>query len=86
MGAWSARNFCQHTNLKYFLLKYEYVPDILERRGEYRPAHLSHVLKAEKLGNLSLAGAMNPASSGALFIWRTPGTSTIEQFAQKYSV
>ena len=52
------------------ILLYEYVPDILERRGEHRDAHLRHLQEAKASGELVAAGAFGDPPSGALLILR----------------
>jgi uncharacterized protein YciI len=48
-------------------LTYEYVPDILERRGEYRDAHLARIAEWKERGELVIAGALGDPPHGALF-------------------
>lgn len=47
---------------------YEYVPDILERRGEHRDAHLAWLAQWQADGRLLGAGAFGDPPSGALFL------------------
>jgi uncharacterized protein YciI len=51
----------------HFLLFYEFVPDYLERRVEYRAKHLQLARETEAKGELILAGAYaNPVDGAAL--------------------
>lgn len=49
---------------------YEYVPDILERRGEHRDAHLAWLRQWQDDGRLLAAGAFGDPPGGALFLLR----------------
>ncbi len=42
----------------YLLLVYDYVPDVLERRGPHRDAHLGHARAAKERGELVNVGAV----------------------------
>lgn len=51
----------------HYLLFYDYTPDYLERRGEYRNEHLQLGWQAQARGELVLAGALaEPADRGVL--------------------
>lgn len=50
------------------ILIYKYVPDILERRGEHREAHLAWLAQWQADGWLIAAGAFGEPPSGALFL------------------
>ena len=41
----------------HYLLFYDYVPDVLERRPQFRGAHLQHARASLTRGELLLAGA-----------------------------
>eukprot|EP00873_Tetraselmis_striata_P001614 jgi/Tetstr1/421878/TSEL_012778.t1 len=43
---------------KYAILTYDYVPDILEKRGPYRAEHLAAAQKLKDEGKLMAAGAL----------------------------
>jgi uncharacterized protein len=63
-------------------LTYAYVPDILERRGPYRAAHIDAAKAAVAAGKMVLAGATGDPVSGALFVWApTVLRAEIEAFA-----
>lgn len=55
------------------LLRYDYVPDILERRAPLREEHLANIAREVAAGRLLSAGAVGDPPSGALFVW-TAGT------------
>eukprot|EP00898_Chlorokybus_atmophyticus_P007092 jgi/Chlat1/7384/Chrsp6S09187 len=66
-------------NDKYFLLSYEYVPDILERRTAHRTGHLALAKEYEQRNQLLLAGAHADPVDGATFIFHAPRTA-VEEF------
>ncbi len=48
------------------LLLYTYVPEMAERRGPHREAHLEHVGAEREAGRIRFAGAFDPPTGGAL--------------------
>ena len=65
----------------HFLLFYTYVPDVLERRAQFRGPHLEHAWAAQQRGELILAGALaDPVDSGVLWFSATD-QSVVERFA-----
>lgn len=51
----------------HFLLFYDYAPDYLERRGQFRNEHLRLAWQAQERGELVLGGALaDPADRGVL--------------------
>lgn len=59
------------------VLFYDYVEDILERRGPHREAHLAHAGAARDAGTLRSLGALGDPVRGALGVF-APGV-TVEQ-------
>lgn len=55
---------------KFTLLTYQYVPDILEKRGPYREEHLANAQKLKEEGKLVMAGAFGDPVAGGLFIFK----------------
>lgn len=51
------------------LLTYEYVADVLERRGPLREEHLANIRREVDAGRLLTAGAVGDPPTGALFVW-----------------
>ena len=71
-----------NSNSGKFILEYEYVSDILEKRGPFRAEHLA---LAEDLLNKKLliaAGPYNPPT-GAVFLFNTSDKSIINTFIEK---
>jgi uncharacterized protein len=63
------------------LLFYDYVDDILERRGPHREAHLEHVRAWKADGRLVMAGAVGDPPHGALFVFDVDDPAAVEEFA-----
>ena len=66
----------------HFLLFYSYVPDILERRPQFRGAHLAHARAALARGELRMAGAYADPVDGAALFFSAASKSVVEQFAK----
>ena len=64
----------------YHLLFYDYVPDMLERRGPVRPAHLDHARAAVERGILKMAGAYGDTVDGAVFVFSTADAAQVAEF------
>jgi uncharacterized protein YciI len=66
----------------HFLLLYEYVSDVLDKRPQFRGAHLKHARAAVERGDLKLAGAFaNPVDGAALF-FSASSKEVVEAFAR----
>ena len=65
----------------HYLLIYDYVSDILERRGPYRSEHLRLAWAANEQGTLVLAGALADPVDGAVFIFDCETESQVAEFA-----
>lgn len=68
--------------MKHFLLFYDYVPDILERRPAFRGPHLKHAWAAQQRGELVLAGALADPVDGAVLMFAGDSASVAEDFAK----
>ncbi len=65
----------------HYLLFYDFVPDYLERRGQFRAEHLRRAWDATSRGELLLAGALaDPADSGVL-LFNCESPAVPERFA-----
>ena len=67
--------------MKHFLLFYEGAPDYLERRPQFRGAHLKHAWTAAERGELVVAGALADPVDGAVLIFQGEDASAAEAFA-----
>lgn len=65
------------------LLFYEYVPDIIERRGPYRDAHLERIRAEQAAGRVVMAGAVGDPPHGAAIAFNDTDVSSIEQFVRE---
>mmetsp|Transcript_31577 Transcript_31577/g.65972 ORF Transcript_31577/g.65972 Transcript_31577/m.65972 type:complete len:131 (-) Transcript_31577:195-587(-) len=67
-----------------YLLKYDYVPDILEKRGPYREGHLGLAQQLVNDGKCLAGGPVGPPSmevpTGALFVFADEASA--QQFAK----
>ena len=66
--------------MKHFLLTYTLTPDYLERRPEFRDAHLALARAAVERGELLLGGALDPPEEAALLFAGEDATAA-EAFA-----
>jgi uncharacterized protein YciI len=67
----------------YFTLHYDYVPDVLEKRAPHRPDHLVLAREWHAAGKLLIAGAFDPPTDGALFVFKVDSAAEVEAFAAK---
>jgi len=71
---------------KFYLLSYDYVPDILEKRGPYRAGHLAAAQELERTGELLLGGALKDTQTdvvgGAAFAFKCADVKVIEDFVE----
>jgi hypothetical protein len=61
------------------LLLYEYVPDMAERRGPHREAHLDRLSGEREAGRITLAGAFDPPT-GAALVFKGVSREHVEAF------
>ena len=66
----------------YYILFYEYVEDILERRAPYRSEHLAGAQAAYDRGELVMAGALAEPVDRALLIFKVDNPQVIEAFVR----
>lgn len=67
---------------RYRILFYDYVADIVERRGEHRSAHLDHVGAYKQDGRVAAAGALGDPVTGAAIVFRTESDDAIQAFVE----
>jgi uncharacterized protein YciI len=67
----------------YLALFYTYVPDVLERRTPYRADHLALAREQHAAGKLLLAGAFDPPTDGALFVFDVASAAEVEAFVAR---
>jgi uncharacterized protein len=68
--------------LMHFLMFYDFVPDYLERRGEFRNEHLALAWAAHDRGDLVLGGAFADPADGAVLLFTGDSPAAAERFAE----
>jgi uncharacterized protein YciI len=66
----------------HFLLMYDLSSDYLDRRGEFRNAHLKLAWEAEARGELVLAGALADPADQSVLVFSGDSPAAAERFAQ----
>jgi uncharacterized protein YciI len=74
--------FFKEEFVMHYLLIYDLVPDYLERRGEYRDAHLKLAWEAAGRGELMLGGALTEPVDTAMLLFNGDTPRVAEAFAQ----
>ena len=67
----------------YFLLNYDYIENIVEKRAPYREAHLSLVSEYMDRGEIVLAGAYANPVDGAVLAFKVENQEKVEEFVSK---
>ena len=68
--------------MKHFILFYDTVPEYLERRGEFRSAHLTLARAAQDRGELVLGGALADPVDGAVLLFKGESADVARKFAE----
>lgn len=66
-----------------FVLFYEYVDDIVDKRAPHRDAHLARINQWRDDGKLLLAGAMGKPPHGAALVFDVEDPAEVESFADE---
>ena len=66
----------------HYLLFYEYVEDVQEKRKPFRSAHLGAAWKSHDKGELVLGGAFANPVDGALLLFKADSAAVVEEFAK----
>ena len=64
----------------HFILFYDYVENIVERRALFREAHLTHVRDYVERDELVLGGAFASPADGAAIVFKLDSAAQIEEF------
>jgi uncharacterized protein YciI len=67
---------------KHFLLFYDYVADVLQRRPQFRAMHLKHAWAAAERGEIVVAGALADPVDGAVLLFAAEDKNAAEDFAR----
>jgi uncharacterized protein len=62
------------------LLFYDYVEDIVERRGPHRDAHLAHIARWKDDGRVVMAGAIGDPPHGGVLAMRVDDPALVDEF------
>jgi uncharacterized protein len=65
----------------YYLMFYEYTPEYLARRGEFRAEHLRLAWESNARGELVLGGAFADPADGAALLFKCESPVVPERFA-----
>ena len=66
----------------YYILFYDYVDDVLERRVPWREEHLGLARKAHERGELLYGGALADPVDQAVLVFKVDDPSKIENFVK----
>lgn len=66
----------------FMILQYDYVSDILEKRGPHREGHLAAAKAVQEQGKLVMAGAYGSDILGGMFIFKNATKEEIEQYVK----
>jgi uncharacterized protein YciI len=69
--------------VKYFVLSYDVVDDMITRRAPYREEHLRLIREAHARGEMVMGGAVGDPPDGALLIFRAASPDVAEAFARE---
>jgi uncharacterized protein YciI len=68
---------------KHWLLFYDVASDYLERRQQFRAAHLAHAWRAVERGDLVLGGALADPADMAVLLFRAESAEVATAFARE---
>jgi uncharacterized protein len=66
--------------MPHFVLHYDYVPNIVERRAPFRPAHLELYRAWRADGRLVMGGAVGDPPHAALIVFEVESAAVVEEF------
>lgn len=66
----------------HYILFYDVVNDYIERRVQFREAHLKYAREAQARGELILGGALADPVDGAVLVFRGSSAGPAEAFAK----
>jgi uncharacterized protein YciI len=68
------------TSTRHYILFYDYVPDIVERRAPHRPKHLELVRRWQEEGRFVMGGALGDPPHGAAIVLRVADPAEVDEF------
>ena len=66
----------------HYILFYDYVPEYMERRGEFRDQHMTYATPFLERGELFLGGAFAEPADGAAIVFKGDSPEVAEAFAK----
>ena len=69
-------------DVKFFLLEYEYVDGMLDKRGPVRPRHFDYIRSFVEQGTLIAGGALVPKVDRGVIVLRTTTFEKVKEFAE----
>jgi uncharacterized protein YciI len=69
--------------MSYYVLFYDYVPDMSERRKPYREAHLALVREWFAAGRLLMAGALTEPLDSAMLVFSVDKPGDVQPFVDQ---
>ena len=68
--------------MKHFLLFYEVGADYVEKRAQFREAHLRKAWESNARNELILGGALSDPTDGAVILFRAESREVVQAFAE----
>ncbi len=68
---------------KLYVLQYEYVENVLEKRAPFREAHLAVFGKQVQDGNIVIGGTINYPPTGAMTIFRNLTSDGVDEIVKQ---
>jgi uncharacterized protein YciI len=65
-----------------YILRYDFVPEIVQRREPFRAEHLSRLREQYERGVVVMAGAAGDPPSHAVIVFRTDDPGAVKAFAR----
>jgi uncharacterized protein YciI len=73
----------QELDMTHFVLLYDYVEEVVEKRQPYRDEHLGLLTTLHAEGKLAMAGAWNDPVDGAALVFVGDNDSAVRDFVQR---
>jgi uncharacterized protein len=66
----------------HYLLLYDYVEDMADRRGPFREGHVGRIRACQDEGRIVMAGALGDPPHGAAIVFKGATREEVEQFVE----
>jgi len=67
----------------YYILFYQYVDNIEEKRAPYRPDHLALAKSFNEAGNMPLVGVTGTPINGAILVFNVDNEAQVKEFVNQ---